>query len=196
VIRRFDAGELEGFRVPGSRYRRIPKDKLIEYARANGMPEPDFGNGNGDGGPGPHRQLALVVEDDRNMAELMARFLKRSGWEVRVARNGFDAGLLAGTLRPGLVLLDIMLPGLDGRQACSQMRANPALSGTKILAVTALRDPDSVEEIFAAGVDGYLPKPFTLSDLRKNIESLTSPGNGDGEKPQAVKDSGGATDEL
>ncbi len=197
VIRRFDAGELNGFRVPGSRYRRIPKEELIKYARANSMPEPDFGKQSRPAaGTADTARRALVVEDDGRMADLMAKFLKRSGWEVTVVDNGFDAGLKAGTLKPLLVLLDIMLPGLDGREACRQMRANAELSGTRILAVTALRDKDSIDEIFEAGADAYLSKPFSLADLGGRVEELMGNGHGEREGKAAVKDSGLRTDEL
>ena len=200
VIRRFDAGELNGFRVPGSRYRRIPKEELVKYARVNNMPEPDFGRQSrpaaGTAGTADTARRALVVEDDGKMADLMAKFLKRSGWEVTVVDNGFDAGLMAGTLKPLLVLLDIMLPGLDGREACRQMRANAELSGTRILAVTALRDQDSIDEIFEAGADAYLPKPFSLADLGGRVEELVGNGNGERDEKVAVKDSGQRTDEL
>ncbi|MHC4915363.1 MAG: response regulator [Planctomycetota bacterium] len=197
VIRRFDAGDLKGFRVPGSRYRRILKTELADYARENGLPEPDFGES-----PAPARphddsvKRALVVEDDGRMANLMAKFLRRSGWDVTIVDNGFDAGLMAGTLRPLLVLLDIMLPGLDGREACKQMRANPELTNTRILAVTALRDEDSINEIFDAGADSYLPKPFSLKELGERVEELAGNGNGKHRERAPVKDSGASTDEL
>jgi excisionase family DNA binding protein len=180
VIRRFDAGDLQGFRVPGSRHRRIPRLALEDYAVRHGIPlaelsAPASPRG-GIGGASGSRQ-ALVVEDDRHMADLMEKVLKADGWDVRVARNGFDAGFMAAGTRPRLVLLDIMLPGLDGREACRQMRSDPGLAGTKILAVTALRDERSIAEIFEAGADGYLSKPFDLGALRSKIAEVSSSAN-------------------
>jgi excisionase family DNA binding protein len=180
VIRRFDAGDLKGYRVPGSRHRRIPRNVLHDYAARHGIPlatdaqdaTPATAAGSG------RAKLALVVEDDRHMADLMEKVLKADAWAVRVARNGFDAGFIAAGTRPRLVLLDIMLPGLDGREACRQMRSDPGLAETKILAVTALRDDRSITEIFEAGADGYLPKPFDLSLLRSKIAELTGAASG------------------
>jgi excisionase family DNA binding protein len=177
IIRRFDAGDIKGFKVPGSRFRRIPRESLVDFAARHGIPLPDLSGGSAAGAPaegdgGAHVRRALVVEDERRMAELVEKVLVADGWEVRVARNGFDAGLLAATFRPQLVLLDIMLPGLDGRDACRQMKANPQLAGTKILAVTALKDEESIERIIEAGVDGYLAKPFSLEELRTRIAKL------------------------
>ncbi len=167
IIRRFDAGDIEGYKVPGSRFRRIPKKHLLEFAGKHGIPLPNF--------EPPEKEAprrALVVEDERNMANLIEKVLAADGWEVRVARNGFDAGFLAGSFRPDLVLLDIMLPGLDGRDACRRMREDSRLADTKIMAVTALSDEKSIEEIFEAGADAHLAKPFDLSDFRSKINKL------------------------
>jgi two-component system, OmpR family, response regulator RpaA len=178
IIRRFDAGDLTGYRVPGSRFRRIPKKNLVEFAERHGMPVPDFalpGEEATQSAPtAANSRLALIVEDDKSMANLMKRVLVNDGWEVRLARNGFDAGFLASSLLPRLILLDIMLPGIDGREACRQMRQDPRLAGTRIMAVTALRDEKSRSEIIAAGVDAYMPKPFTIRQLREAIADLTA----------------------
>lgn len=177
IIRRFDAGDLKGYRVPGSRFRRIPRKSLMEFAARYSIPLPGAAGrgrgGEGDGEPAGGRR-ALVVEDERRMADLLEKVLKADGWAVTVARNGFDAGFRAASLRPDLILLDIMLPGLDGREACRQLRADPHLAGARILAVTALSDEGSVDEIFDAGVDGYLSKPFSLDALRAKIAELTA----------------------
>lgn len=178
VIRRFDSGDIKGFRVPGSRFRRIPKESLLEFAQRHGIPLPDLLGGvvSGDAPvePTAGRRRVLIVEDERRMAELLEKIMSSDGWEVRVARNGFDAGFMAGSCVPDLVLLDIMLPGLDGREACKLMRSDPRLSGSRILAVTALKDDRSIEEIMNAGADGHLAKPFAISDLRARIAALMS----------------------
>jgi len=169
IIRRFDAGDLEGYKVPGSRFRRIPKKHLVEFARKHGIPLPDLAAPQE---APPAGRRALVVEDERRMANLMEKLLTGDGWEVQVARNGFDAGFLASSFLPDLVILDILLPGVDGREACRRMRADARLAGAKIMAVTALRDEKSVEEIFEAGADDHLAKPFDLSVFRSKIKKL------------------------
>jgi len=180
VIRRFDVGDIKGFRVPGSRFRRIPRESLVEFARRHGLPLADLPDAEGDGGSGAEaeggKHRALVVEDERRMADLLEKILAADGWEVRVARNGFDAGFLAGSFVPHLILLDIMLPGVDGREACRQMRSDKRLAGSRILAVTALRDERNVREIMEAGADGYLAKPFGIKELRDRIAALVGPG--------------------
>jgi excisionase family DNA binding protein len=177
VIRRFDAGDIEGFRVPGSRFRRIPRESLLSFARKHRIPLPEtLGDGAGPGGAqpsgGPSRRV-LIVEDERKMADILAKIMAADGWEVKVARNGFDAGFFAGSFLPDLILLDILLPGLDGREACKLLRSDPRLAGTKVLAVTALRDERSVSEILAAGADGHMGKPFAINELRDKVAALT-----------------------
>jgi len=200
VIRRFDAGDLKGYKVPGSRFRRIPKKDLVDFARRHEMPVPDFVTSEENSAPRSpaerNPRLALIVEDDSSMANLMERVLSREGWEVRVARNGFDAGFMASSLLPSLILLDIMLPGIDGREACRQMRSDPRLANTRIMAVTALRDEKSKAEIFEAGVDAYLAKPFGIDELRRRAAELATPNGRRKPENSIVKDHGGAADEL
>lgn len=181
IIRHFDAGNIKGFRVPGSRFRRILREGLADFARRRGIALPTFfdpgpGAGPDEGNAGAQRPRVLVVEDNARMAAVVARVLAFDGWEVRLARTGFDAGLMAAAFRPQLVLLDIMLPGLDGREACRQIRATPSIANVRILAVSSLRNEKSVQDILASGVDDYLAKPFTLRDLRERVRALTTPG--------------------
>jgi excisionase family DNA binding protein len=178
VIRRFDSGDIKGFRVPGSRFRRIPRENLVEFAERHGIPLSDTLDGgatnpDANGPAGAPGRRVLIVEDERRMAELLEKIMTAEGWEVRVGRNGFDAGFLAGSFLPNLILLDIILPGLDGREACKLLRSDPRLAGTKILAVTALRDERSVSEILAAGANDHIGKPFAINELREKVATLT-----------------------
>ena len=127
VIRRFDAGDLKGFRVPGSRFRRIPKDSLRKFADLHGLPlkglEPVAGHNDSNALQSDRKQRVLIVDDDANLAAVIKKVLLADGWDVRIATNGFDAGFAAIRFQPDLVLLDIMLPGMDGRDAARQMRS-------------------------------------------------------------------------
>jgi excisionase family DNA binding protein len=176
VIRRFDKGDIKGFRVPGSRFRRIPRESLVEFAQRHGIPLPEAIAEVPDGQEGTPaaqaKRRVLIVEDERRMAELLNKIMTSDGWEVRVARNGFDAGFFASSFLPDLVLMDIMLPGLDGREACQQLRRDPRLAGVRILAVTALSDEHNVREMLDAGIDAHLGKPFGINELRARVAGL------------------------
>ena len=183
IIRRFDAGMIKGYLLPGSKFRRIPRAALIEFARkyslaldfSNGSAAPRNGTKDGDARGEERREGAsriLVVEDDASLAPIMGRALEKAGFEVRHAANGFQAGFLAGSFRPDAIVLDIMLPGLDGREVCQLIRRDARVKGTKIIAVTALTNERDRAEIFAAGVDDYLAKPFALDELVWRMKKL------------------------
>jgi CheY-like chemotaxis protein len=196
IIRRFDSGHIKGYRVPGSRFRRIPKDTILRYAAEHHLPVYDIEELCMPKSPTPPPELpgvregrALIVEDDRHLGDIVEKLLTADGWEVRIARNGFDAAFMALTFRPKLVLMDILLPGLDGREACREIRAERRLDGVKILAMTALKDDKSKAEIFAAGADAYLSKPFDLKTLRETVAELTGAHASSSLEKTTVKDS-------
>src|SRR5882757_4728504 len=94
IIRCFDSGRLKGFRVPGSRFRRIPRESLLQFMRDNGIPPDALDSG---------RQKILVVDDDAEIVELFVDVLTRDGrFEVKTARSGYDAGMLTQEFNPDL----------------------------------------------------------------------------------------------
>ncbi|MBI3293066.1 MAG: response regulator [Elusimicrobia bacterium] len=126
----------------------------------------------------PQRRLVrvLVVDDEPTVGELMGAVLQgRVATELRVARDGFSAGEMLAEYLPDLVVLDLRLPGIDGIELCRRMRRTPRFQATKILAITGYDTPETRTEILAAGADGYLPKPFTLTELGQQLETLLKP---------------------
>ena len=114
IIRCFDNGTLKGFRVPGSRFRRIPRNELYSFMRDNGIPTDALESG---------KRKVLIVDDDQELVELMSDAFARDGrFEIRTANNGFDAGMLVKEFRPDLVVLDIMLPDINGKEVCQRVR--------------------------------------------------------------------------
>ena len=102
IIRCFDSGKLEGFRVPGSRFRRIPRESLAKFMRENEIPLGLLEDVN--------RQKVLVVDDDPEIVELMVDVLERDGrFEVRTASSGYDSGVVTQEFRPDLMVLDYII---------------------------------------------------------------------------------------
>ena len=171
IIRCFDAGRLKGFRVPGSKFRRIPRDALIAFMRANDIPADNlaaFGGGKSAG-----KTRVLVVDDDPEIVELFCDVLDRDGrFEVQTAGTGYDAGMLTGEFRPDLILLDYMLPDLNGGTVCRTVKAKPELRHTKVVIVSGVVDADEVDEILAAGADDFVKKPFNIEELVGRISKL------------------------
>ena len=164
IIRCFDSGRLTGFRVPGSRFRRIPREELLRFMRENDIPTDQLE-------AGPRR--VLIVDDDPGIVRLMTEWLESDGrFEVRSAGTGYDAGLETERFRPSLIVLDYMLPDINGNVVCQRVRATPELAGTKVLCVSGVVEADEVEGLRRAGADDFLKKPFDLNELVSRIEAL------------------------
>ena len=164
IIRCFDAGRLGGFRVPGSKFRRIPRDALVKFMKDNGIPLDNLDSG---------RRKVLVVDDDAEIVELFVDVLTRDGrFEVKTAASGYDAGVLTQEFNPDLMILDYMLPDINGNVVCKTVRANPALSGIKIIIVSGVVNQDEIDELLKAGADEFVKKPFNIEKLLARIGEL------------------------
>ena len=157
IIRCFDNGTLKGFRVPGSRFRRIPRNELYSFMRDNGIPTDALESG---------KRKLLIVDDDQELVELMVDCFARDGrFEIRTANNGFDAGMLVKEFRPDLVVLDIMLPDINGKEVCQRVRADNTLDQVKVICISGMVEMDKVADLRAAGADDFMQKPFTVDKL-------------------------------
>jgi len=116
--------------------------------------------------------LVLVVDDDVAVAETIERTLTLSGHQVQVAYRGADALEMARRQRPDVIVLDIMMPGMNGIDVCRHMRANPEMRLVPILFLTAKGEIADKIEGFEAGADDYLTKPFDLRELDLRIKAL------------------------
>ncbi len=115
----------------------------------------------------------LVADDDRNVLYLISEVLSRSEYEVSQAVNGDQALKMTRETMPDLVLLDIMMPGLDGIEVCRALKSDPATTGIKVIMVTAKTGKKDIEAGRDAGADHYITKPFRLADLIDRIKVLT-----------------------
>ena len=157
IIRCFDNGSLKGFRVPGSRFRRIPRNELYSFMRDNGIPTDALESG---------KRKVLIVDDDQELVELMVDTFARDGrFEIKTANNGFDAGMLVREFRPDLVVLDVMLPDINGKEVCQRVRADNTLESVKIVCISGMVEQDKVADLRAAGADDFMQKPFTVDKL-------------------------------
>ena len=157
IIRCFDNGSLKGFRVPGSRFRRIPREQLFAFMKENGIPTDALESGD---------RKVLVVDDDVELVELLIDVFERDGrFEVKTANNGFDAGMLVREFRPDLVVLDVMLPDINGKEVCVRVRNDDTLESVKIICISGMVEQDKISELTAAGADDFMHKPFTVDRL-------------------------------
>ena len=157
IIRCFDNGQLKGFRVPGSKFRRIPREMLYRFMKDNQIPTDALESG---------KRKVLLVDDDIEVVEMMTRFLVEDGrFEVRVASNGFDAGMMVKEYHPDLIVLDVMLPDINGKEVCQRVRADATLEDVRILCMSGMVEDDRVQELKLAGADDFIHKPFEVENL-------------------------------
>jgi two-component system alkaline phosphatase synthesis response regulator PhoP len=114
----------------------------------------------------------LLVEDDLAVQELLQVNLTKEGWGVTVADSGESALLKVVDLLPDLILLDLMLPGMDGRQVCRQIRHYPKTSNIPIIMLSALSQAENVVSSLETGADDYITKPFNLDVLHARIQAV------------------------
>ncbi len=161
IIRCFDSGQLKGFRVPGSRFRRIPRELLYSFMRTNGIPTDALDSG---------KRKILVVDDDEDLVELICDQLERDGrFEIRAVDNGFDAGMMVRDYRPDLLVLDVMLPDINGKEVCQRVRSDKTMDDVKIICISGMVEEDKVEELKACGANEFLRKPFDVDILLERV---------------------------
>lgn len=165
IIRCFDSGRLNGFRVPGSRFRRIPREELIKFMRDNGIPT--------DGFSAPGKKRILAVDDDPQIVELFVDLLGNDPrFEVKTAMTGYDAGIMTEQFKPDLIILDYMLPDINGNIVCKTVRENGELANTRIIIVSGVVNQDEVHDLLKAGADEFVKKPFDIEKLMGRVTAL------------------------
>jgi len=164
IIRCFDKGQIDGFRVPGSRFRRIPKAGLICFMKRNDISRAALER---------EKIRTLLVDDDEQIVALLRELLESDGrFEVETADNGYDAGILTERLMPDLVLLDYMLPDVNGNIVCKRIRSNPMTRSTRIIIISGATDQDEITQISRDGADDFIAKPFHPDTLFSRVGAL------------------------
>jgi len=164
IIRSFDKGRLHGFRVPGSKFRRIPREELVRFMQRNSIPLEAIE-------AGPER--VLVIDASREAVRAVEALGGGGGENVRVAANAFDAGYELSDFRPRLVIVDLRTPGLEWSALCRRARAGDR---RPIIALLSTADAgDAAEQ-----ADEVLPSPLTAGSLRDARDRLLA-ARADGE---------------
>ena len=120
--------------------------------------------------------LVLIIEDNARNLKLARDILNHAGYETLEAENAEDGLELARARRPGLVLMDVQLPGMDGVQALVRLRADPATADIPVIALTAFAMKADRERFIAAGFDHYMEKPLDIRELPRQVAATLSDG--------------------
>lgn len=181
-------GQLPAHRTVGG-HGRVAAEDLRRFLDSRGIPVPVYLSApeagsqdvspfapSPDGRPRsePRRRRVLVIDDDETLLEVIRELLRSNGYDVETARHGFLGGYLVGHYQPDLILLDILMPGLDGFEVLSLMRKRPEARAIPVVACTSLKGSDAEARIRAAGFDGYVRKPLDFPTLVRTVDTLAS----------------------
>ena len=116
----------------------------------------------------------LVIDDDPHMGVILTRILMKHGFTVKVAMDGPSGIELAKSEHPDLIILDVVMPGIDGVEVARRLRGEPACSGIPIAFLTAFAPSVGKREAKDVAVNAFISKPFVVEDLVESIKELTS----------------------
>ncbi len=166
-------GYLKAFTTPGGQYRIYAED-LMGFLEKRGMRIPheldDYFRDDVDWG------ALLIVDDDAELNDIIKRFFEKRPEPMRIsqAHDGFEAGKLVSEKRPGFVILDIDLPGLNGHAVCKKIKEDPVFGKPFVIAMTGLDRPEEKEAILADGADAFFAKPLDFEGLAMAVAELAS----------------------
>jgi excisionase family DNA binding protein len=168
VSKWFDSGQLRGYRIPGSKDRRIPVSSLVRFMKSHGIPLDGLMSGN---------TRVLVVDSDEEVCGQLRDILsEQTNYEVRIAASSFLAGVECERFRPHVLLIDIHSAEGDGRVVCRALRENDDLQITKIIAMSGKLTDGQVAQLVHQGFDGALKKPFSVRQVIESIEGAHAVG--------------------
>jgi excisionase family DNA binding protein len=158
-------GKLKAHSTPGG-HRRIRRQDLIEFMKEFGMPIPEAL-----AEPPPY---ILIVDDEVDMLDMLSDLMSAGEEELEVARaqRGVDALLMIGERKPDLLILDIMMPGMNGIEVCERLKSGSPNRNLKIVAITGDHDPAVRERALAVGADLFYAKPFDMLQFRTECMNL------------------------
>jgi excisionase family DNA binding protein len=166
IINWIDAGHIKAYKTVGG-HRRIKKEDLDEFMRKNAMPLPAESKGE-------ERKKILVVDDDKIIVETLVQALEEDeyGYELISASDGFEAGLQVNHFKPDLIILDIMMPDINGYEVCQKIKCNPQTQDTKIIVLSAYLNDEAFKQMKEYGADACFSKPLPLEQLKFEVANL------------------------
>ena len=166
VSKWFDSGQLRGYRIPGSKDRRIPVSSLVRFMKSHGIPLDGLMSGN---------TRVLIIDQDADVGSKLREILsEQTNYDVRVASSSFEAGIECERFRPHVMLLDIHLSENEGQMVSRVVRENDDLQVTKIIAMSGKLTDGQVAQLEHQGYDGSLRKPFSVRQVIDAIEGANA----------------------
>jgi excisionase family DNA binding protein len=166
VSKWFDSGQLKGYRIPGSKDRRIPVSELMRFMKAHGIPMDGIASG---------QTRVLIADDDGEVVNVLRKVLsEQANYEVTTATGLFQAGLECERFRPHVMLLDVHLDGADGKAIAQMVRGGDSTQMTRLIAMSGKLTDGQAQGLRGSGFDGFLKKPFQVRQVIDAIENVAS----------------------
>ncbi len=167
VINWIKEGLLPAYTTPGG-HRRIKRDDLMKLMNKNNMPIPEEL-------ARMDKNKVLAIDDDPKILRMIKTILSaETDLEVLTANSGFQAGLTISLYMPDIILLDMLMPDIDGFEVCRRLKSDERTKDIPIIAVTVLKDSKEIKRMQLAGITDYISKPFKAQDLLAKIKEHLS----------------------
>ncbi|MBW1921899.1 MAG: response regulator [Deltaproteobacteria bacterium] len=166
IINWIEAGHIKAYKTVGG-HRRINREDLETFMRKQGIPMPEKPDEDG-------KKRILVVDDDPIIVETIVQALEEEefDYEVISASDGFEAGLQVNHFKPHLLILDIMMPDINGYEVCRKIKETEETKDTKIIVLSAYLDEEKFKKMKEYGADLCFSKPLPLPQLRQEVARL------------------------
>lgn len=165
------SGYLKAFNTPGGQYR-VYKDDLLDFIAKRGMrvPEALLDSPETDA----NWKSLIIIDDDIGLNNALNSFISKNipGLTIYQSFDGFDAGAQLVEKKPGFILLDLALPGVNGQEICNRIKTDPAFGKPYVLVITALEDETLESTVLALGADKFFRKPLVMQEIVAAVNSV------------------------
>ena len=166
VSKWFDSGQLKGYRIPGSKDRRIPLNNLLQFMREHSIPMDGIHSG---------KTRVLVVDGDEDVRDTLAGVLaEQAGYDIETASTGFAAGVSCERFRPHVLLIDLHIGDAETDSIIAAVRSSDDLAITRVVAMSGKLTDGQAMQLRGRGFDGFLKKPFQVRQVISEIERVNS----------------------
>ena len=160
------AGKLKAYTTPG-RHHRIHAEEFRKFIAEHNLPPLEA--------PRADRFKILIVDDEPGIVQMIAKELTRTAeYELAIAADGFEAGIQVARFQPDLIILDLIMPNMDGFKVCQQIKSDPETQQMAILVITGYPTDENLQRALECGADYCLAKPLQLPELNKRVDALLS----------------------
>jgi len=166
VSKWFDSGQLRGYRIPGSKDRRIPVNELIKFMKVNKIPATALAVGK--------IRVLLVDSDGRMTLDLAENLRQKADYEVQISKTNFQTGAAILKFAPHVVLINLLAEDIDADSICKNIQADEDLQAVRLIAIANRLTESEAEALLQKGFDGYISDAANLDEIIKKIEEATS----------------------